>query len=156
MEYATSGRARTFVRHLLGQKQEPFRRTMTHHQHQHHHHRWGCSSRTRAQRHLVKPGASPGSLLQVSPAARRHRRGCRINEEAVGGGRGRGAPAGLATVAGPVQGVLRKGRRAAEGSAIPRQVGRRASGEGGRVALAEHFRHGVPRISILTGIVDGD
>ena len=28
-ENATSGRARTFVRHLLGQKQEPFRRTMT-------------------------------------------------------------------------------------------------------------------------------
>ena len=66
------------------------------------------------------------------------------------------APAGLATVAGSVQGVLRKGRRAAEGSTVPRQVGRRARGEGGRVALAEHFRHGVPRESVLTGIVDGD
>ena len=66
------------------------------------------------------------------------------------------APAGLATVAGPVQGVLRRRRRAAEGSTVARQVGRRARGEGRRVALAEHFRHRVPRESILTGIVDGD
>ena len=88
----------------------------------------------------------------VAGAASTTRRG-----EAEGGeGSGVEAPAGLATVAGQVQAVLRKGRRAAEGSAVPRQVGRRARGEGSRVALAGHFRHGVPRESILSGIVDGD
>ena len=78
--------------------------------------------------------ASPGSLLKNFPSC----------------------PSTSSRVAGPVQDVLRKGRRAVKGSAVPRQVGRRARGEGRRVALAEHFRHGAPRESILTGIVDGD
>ena len=86
----------------------------------------------------------------VEGAASTRRRG-----EAGGRGSEVEAPAGLAPVAGLVQGVLRKGQRAAEGSTVPRQGGRRARGEGDRAALAEHFRHGVPRESIFTRNVDG-
>ena len=79
-----------------------------------------------------------------------------MNEEAGGGWRGRESTLRFGDRCWPGAGCSSEGRRTAEGSAIPRQVGRRACGEGGRVALAEHFRHGVPRESILSGIVDGD